>query len=208
MTKNAVVRHLLWIEKNCDVEAWLRALRRNAFLILAPFIVACIVSAFWYFVIWKFGFYCSVDAAQQHGTAVNVLFIIFAMPAALVLIDSLNRYRVISAAAWEHDKIAFMRTRDQALPVKMHILFGIMGLAGLIVLMLGGYPSVGSGLKAVFSSWFAMTAYFIVALQLQNPATSEWFRIEVPPDWLTDNPKEYLTKVGVIKIPGCVKVSA
>lgn len=198
MSKTDVMRHILWIKRSCEAGTIVTAMQRNAFLLITPFVTAGAVTTFWYFVIWKFGWYCSPDAAQQHGTMVAVIFLIYAIPAGLVFVSNWDRYKVISNAAWEKDKISFMKIRDRKMPAKMHIMFGSIGLAGLIVIMFGGYPSVGSGIMAVFSSWFVMTAYFIATKQLEDPSTSTWFKVEVPRDWQEDNPFEYLVKVGVI----------
>jgi len=201
MQTGHLMRHLLWIERSCDSESALRALRRNAFLILAPFIVATTLTLIWFAIFWRRDWYCSLDAAQQHGAVLEGLFVLFAIPAGLTFLRSWDRYDKMSDYVWLGNKIEFMKIRNRAIPAKVHIAFAGMSLPALILVMLKGYPTVGSGVLAVFVSSFALTMYYLITLQLQHPSTSAWFNTEAPKDWLTDCPKKYLISIGAITLP-------
>jgi hypothetical protein len=121
------------------------------------------------------------------GTAVLVHAAIFAIAAALILTGVWERSRDISRFVLARDKSSFMKIRDEKIPIAMHLVLAAFGTGVIVLLGAAHYPTAASGMLVMFTISFAMSLYFVVTLELQEPTTSVWFRARIPPEWLTED---------------------
>ncbi len=85
----------------------------------------------------------------------------------------------------KRDKETFLCYRDDRIPIMIHLLILVMSLPVLIIISLLEYKSAWTGTTCVFFVSFALSLYWVVVTELQNPSKSLWFVERVPDEWLT-----------------------
>jgi hypothetical protein len=183
------MRFLRLNPKRTAASRW-ASFRRNAVRVLAPFVIASLMTAIWSFCR-AHGWYLPKDADMMLSTAVLVLAAIFAIAAAMVLNGTWERSRKIACYVLTNDKKAFMEVRDEKLPIAMHLVLAALALSVLALLGAADYPTQASGTIIVFSAWFTILLYFVVVIELQDPTTSVWFQARIPQDWLDEKVDTY-----------------
>lgn len=175
----------------------LESLKLNLLRLVVPIFLAAVATVIW----------CQCRRRDLHlpdgdremfSTAVLVLAAVFAIAAALLLTGAWERSRMISRYILTHNKKAFMEIRDEKIPIAMHLLLAIVGLLVVVLLGAAEYKNPITGGFVIFSTSFAISLYFVVMADLQEPTRSVWFRRRIPPDWLTTDIDAYFeTRVAV-----------
>jgi hypothetical protein len=166
------------------------SLRRNVLRVVPPAVLATVMTCVWY-QCRKRGWHLPKDAEMMLGTAILVLAAIFAIAAAMVLNGTWERSQRIARYILTRNKRAFMVIRDEKLPIAMHLVLASFGLWVLILLGAAEYGDALSGGLIVFSTWFAMSLYFVVVIELQEPTKSVWLSARIPDEWLKESVDTY-----------------
>jgi hypothetical protein len=186
--------HLLRLNPKRDQASRVATLQRNALRMLGPSLFAVATTGVWH-VCHRLGWYFDKDAEVMLNTAIVVNAAIFAIAAALILNGVWERSRDIARYVLTRDKQAFMEVRDEKIPIAMHLVLGVLGVSVLVMLGAGHYPSTASGCLIMFATSFALSLYFVVTTELQEPTRSVWFETRIPEDWTTASVDAYFKEM-------------
>jgi hypothetical protein len=165
-----------------------RSFERHFVFALQPPATAAILTAIWQYVFWAHEIHFpKSDEMVLIGAVIGVIGIAFSVVAGVVLTMTLDKYRKISMSVMQRDKETFLMYRDERLPIIMYILLGTLSACLIALMMLIEYSDVRWGDFAVFVVTCAISTYFFVARELENPAKSPWFAERIPPNWLEED---------------------
>jgi drug/metabolite transporter (DMT)-like permease len=186
--------HFFSLNPKRDHASRIATLRRNSLRLLPPLLFAILTTAAWY-CCYRLGWYLPHDAEAMLSTAIVVDAALFAIAAALILNGVWERSRNIARYVLKNDKQAFMEVRDEKIPIAMHLVLAVLGLGVLVMLAAAHYSSPAGGGLIMFATAFAMSLYFVVTLELQEPTTSVWFSMRIPEDWLREDVDKYFKEI-------------
>ena len=192
--------HLFRLNPKRDQASRVATLQRNALRLLWPSLFAVATTGVWH-VCHRFGWYFDKDAEVMLNTAILVNAAIFAIAAALILNGVWERSRDIARYVLTKDKQSFMEVRDEKIPIAMHLVLGVLGVSVLVMLGAGHYPSTASGCLIMFTTSFALSLYFVVTTELQEPTRSVWFETRIPDDWTKASVDAYFQQVAGKQAP-------
>ena len=171
------------LSKRDDVWRQFRSFRRHLFLIAQPFLAAAFITALWT-MFWQAGVHLPKEDEVVLTAVVAMLSVTFGILAGVVLSTIWEKYQKVVVCVLKHDVNTFLIYRDERIPIVFHLLLGSLSVPIILVMMLFEYKSYSSGLIAVFSVTFAISIYWLVGAELQNPAKSLWFAERIPEAWL------------------------
>jgi len=174
---------------------------RKALLILESALVSAVLTVFWYCVFWRNGWVFSHESEVIVSTFILVQQGLLTIIAAISTIKVVDRSEAMSKCVRARDKKGFMGMRDMRLPMRLHNLFGILGIGLLLHVYRFGYHNAQDGAYFVFVTTFSVIAYFSITMELQDPELSAWFRTTAPPEWLTEDAKEYFARLHKRRVP-------
>jgi hypothetical protein len=176
-------------KKDDFLRRW-RSFRRHVWLCFQPFVVAIVMVMLWRW-LWQNGYHlCKEDEVALTGGITAVLVLAYGITAALAFNSVWEKYRKVMACVLPHrpdDKRTFLLYRDEKLPVIIHLYLLFLSLLLLAMIMMINYKEELSGIMSIFSASFVITLYWVVMVQLENPAKSPWLAERVPKDWLEED---------------------
>jgi hypothetical protein len=149
-----------------------------------PFLMAAITTYIWYCLHKAEIHFPKEDEGTLTTAVVATLAITFSILAALVLNSIWEKYRQVVVCILRRDMETFLLYRDERIPIIIHILLASLSMPVIVMVMLLEYRSFWSGLASISSVSFAISVYWVVALELENPSKSLWLAERVPKDWL------------------------
>ncbi len=172
------------LSKRNDWKRRLVSFRNHMIFIFQPFCIALLITAAWYQFYLRGWNFSSDDEPVLIGAIIGTLAIAFSITASTVFESTWKKYQTVVICVLKGDRNTFLYYRDERLPIIIHIL--LLTFTTMIIIMVGGihYKHLVSGIVSVFSISFVLILYFIVIVELQNPAKALWFAERIPKEWL------------------------
>lgn len=171
------------LKKN-DLRRRYISFKKHTFFVLQPFVVSVLIVLIWY-QFYRYDLHFSHDdEVVLTGAIVTTLGVTYSITASLVFSSIWKKYQTVVICVLKKDRDTFLYYRDERVPIIIHVL--ILTFSFLLIIITGGmeYKHLASGIAAVFSISFALCLYFIVIVELQNPAKALWFAERIPKKWL------------------------
>ena len=170
------------------------AVKRHLPMILKPFIFSLIMVLIWK-VLRDYGIHLNKESEVSITAAViPVIGIIYGVKAGLVLNNVWEEYKKMSTAVIKKDIDTFLLYRDEQIPIVIHLLLGVLAFFILVLIMLLNYDDIWTGIVSVFSASFVLFIMSVVAIELDHPTRSIWFKERIPEEWLEIDIVEYNKK--------------
>ncbi len=170
--------------KKDDARRKWRSFKKNAGVLLRPFILAILTTGLWA-KLHPYGYHFHhEDTSVLTEGGIATLAVLFGLIAAVVLNAIWERYRQIVVAVLKKDRETFLLYRDERIPIMLHLLLLSFSLPLWCIIVALEYRSLWSGSAVVFAVTFSLALFWVVATELENPAQSPWFAERIPQDWL------------------------
>lgn len=173
------------LSKQGDLSRKWRSFKRHVVLLAQPIALALFATYLWQKLHTAGIHFPKADEASLTTAVIATLAIAFSILAGLVLNSIWEKYQKVVICVLKRDMDCFLLYRDERIPIVFHLLLASLSLPIIVMVMLLEYSSVWSGGASTFVVTLAISVYWLVATQLQNPAKSLWFAERIPPDWLT-----------------------
>lgn len=196
MMKSKIPKKILSGKKNYIASnRRLTTFRRHFPIVFKPFAMAIILTAGWYFLIYKnnLGFDSSAENPLLFLILplVSFVYVIFA---SIAINSVFDEYKTVSRSVVQRDLDTFLLHRDEQLPILLNILVAIPSLFLIVLSAVLHYENVWIGMSAVFCVTFIVVTAWLVATELDNFEKSIWFRESIPKDWLEVDVQEYFDR--------------
>lgn len=168
-----------------------RSFKRHTRLILQPLVIAACAVGIWYALRTRGLYFSHEDETVLTGAIITTLAVAFSLIAAVVLNTIWENYRKIVVCVLTKDVRTFLIYRDERIPIAMHLLLSAFSWPLLAMIALLEYRNFWAGVASVFSVWYSVSLYWIIATQLQDPSKSAWLAERIPPNWFTKDIDQY-----------------
>lgn len=179
------------LSKKNDFKRRFNSFRKHLFFIFQPLVIAIGILSIWYQFYTRGIHFSQEDEVVLTGSVIMILAVAYSITASTVFNSIWEKYQRVVLCVIRMDRETFLCYRDERVPIVIHIL--ILTFTILLITMVGGleYRHVSAGIASVFSVSFILSLYFIVIVELQNPAKSLWLNERVPKEWLVVDIDEY-----------------
>ncbi len=170
--------------KRNDPRRRFNSFKKHSLFILQPFIVAMMTTRLWYWFYLNEIHFSHEDEVAITTAIITTLGITYSITASIVFASIWEKYQKVVICILKKDRETFLCYRDERIPIIIHILLLVFSMA--LIFMIGGleYHHLASGVASVFVVSLALSLYFVVIVELQNPAKSLWLSERIPQEWL------------------------
>lgn len=154
-----------------------RALKQHTVLFLTQVGFACLVTFFWYAIVWGNGW--RIDARDSEFYVGGVVFLASAawvLKGTETLRVIWDQYREVGDAVKRADERRIVELKDEHVPLLVHFYLTMLAAITDVVIMALPYHSAASGAGAVFVVTLVFTFYAAIIFELEDPMLGGWVR--------------------------------
>ena len=163
---------------------------RTTGVLVAPFILASIITLVWRYGLYEHGLYFSQEAETPFlymiMPLVGFIYVIFA---SLAVSAALARYQRLLRSVRRDDKGAYLDHHQQQLPGLMRGLVAIPSVILLLLALLYQYGDIYAGIASVYTVTVVVSLTWFVISELDTVHRRRYFKAMTPPHWHKEAPK-------------------
>jgi len=159
-------------------------IKRHVPMVLKPAIFAIIMLGLWDLLRHHGIFFTTGSELPFTTFGAAFLAIAYGILATLVISSIWDDYKKVSFTLIQNDKKTFLLYRDERMPIMIHLLLGILSFFLLAFAMMTQWNDGYAGGFTIFSIAFIIALFFFVAIELNDPKQSIWFKERIPAEWL------------------------
>lgn len=182
--------------KRGDWQRRARSFWRHLKLMVLVAVPAIVAAAAWKHVFHQFGpFFPKEDEIALTAIGVGVPLVPFGFMAVRLLDESYSRSKEFDKFIFEKNRNAFLRIRDDRLPVIFHLMQAVLMIPIGVVTLGFDYASVRAGEFIVWTVVATFAVYWVAITVLQNPERTPWFAERISKEWLTASVDDLLPPI-------------
>ncbi len=174
------------LSKHDDTTRKLASFKRHCWFLFQPLLLAFLASVIWNYTLFKYKIHFD---KEDEGPLLTGVIVILAVAYGIMTTSTFEsvygKHQKSVISVLKKDRETFLCYRDERIPIIIHLLIITFSALLLGIVSLIAYKTLYAGLVSVFSVSFVLSLYWLVIIELQNPAKSLWFIERTPNEWLT-----------------------